>query len=385
MNLISCPFCNALYPPEAVDAAALRPTCPKCGELLPPSTAALAKAPLPQSSQPPPTADRFPPEVRAANRRVLGTVLLIMLTSAAIGLAYALYTVDFRRGNDIKPFAVAPSGQFSSVAELPLLGYLPPDVEQIAGLKVAEMMALSEGKKLLTEGKWAPLLQRAETWTGQKIEDIEHILVAVQKTSTLPRVIVGVFTRRQLRPAELGQHLKLQVLPKHHAKPTFGMAIEPVGDMQIWYPDTRTVMAQFSLEPAPLDFPFPPKTPSENVSPALRDLLTQRLGKASLAWGFGTTPNIEWLSLMAWKEYAGQLPVDAESLRDVRAFTIGLEMNPKQEPRWVGHLQAVDADALKKLLVGLEMLQAPNLKVEMPPADAPEAERLWLSWQASRR
>src|SRR4051812_18592238 len=95
---VPCPYCNAPVPVPQPRPADGRVTCPRCEETVTvgdtgPGTPTAA----PHATSTEPTT---PP--RPTNRAVAGIVVAVMLGMAALGLAYALRTVDFRRANDSK-------------------------------------------------------------------------------------------------------------------------------------------------------------------------------------------------------------------------------------------------------------------------------------------
>src|SRR4051794_28428127 len=122
----SCPYCGASFAlPDAATAA--RVECPRCHEVFPNRAALRLDASADTSAvdlNHRPAARSAAP--RRSNRTVAVTVLGIMGTMAAIGLAFALWTVKDRRKHD-RPNAPEASTARTNLppTQLPAVGYLP--------------------------------------------------------------------------------------------------------------------------------------------------------------------------------------------------------------------------------------------------------------------
>src|SRR5262245_35385379 len=89
MSTTTCPFCNATVTRAGVP-------CPRCGELVPvKGEAAIAGATAYGAPAEPPI-----PPTGWTNRQIGLSVLGLMAFMAAVGLGYALKTVEWRRSHD---------------------------------------------------------------------------------------------------------------------------------------------------------------------------------------------------------------------------------------------------------------------------------------------
>src|SRR4051794_1898500 len=134
----TCPYCNATVPLTLPLPADRRVPCPRCGERVPvKGEDALAVAAvidrLPAAPEPP------APRPRRTNPPLALGLLALMVFMASIALAYPLKPVAFRRANDVKNREpeFAPPATDVPPADLPGVGYLPDDVQLIAGVRVA--------------------------------------------------------------------------------------------------------------------------------------------------------------------------------------------------------------------------------------------------------
>jgi len=150
MPTIACPYCNAPVPvPEPQPAG--RVSCPRCGEDVP-VRPALVNSDTGSQLIPTTSTESLPPSVaRPSNRTVARVILGVMALMAAITLAYALHTTAFRRSKDIAKNEPEPVTVTSSVppAEWATLGYLPDDVQAIAGLRLSAALETEGGRTIL--------------------------------------------------------------------------------------------------------------------------------------------------------------------------------------------------------------------------------------------
>src|SRR5262245_14532751 len=188
---LACPYCNAYVTIPAGTLAGQRVPCPRCGEafsyrlredgasaLAPPTSAAITTMPLGSTTVP--TTQR-----RWSNRAVAGVVVGVMVTMAAVGLWWALGTVNDRRARDRPDPA----------------GYLPADVDLVGVVYVRLTMENPAGRDFLRQLGLGPGagggLINLERWTSLKAEEIEQVVLGLKvKDYTFPpRLTLIVQTR----------------------------------------------------------------------------------------------------------------------------------------------------------------------------------------------
>jgi hypothetical protein len=126
--------CNAELPVDAT-------TCPRCGE------------------GGPVVVERPEDERRRPSNRQLGLIVLAsMATMAAIGLVFALMTTEQRRANDNKNVETSrPPGPINvAPTELAGLGFIPGDVDALAGVDLDRMRESDSGRELLRRVELLP-------------------------------------------------------------------------------------------------------------------------------------------------------------------------------------------------------------------------------------
>jgi hypothetical protein len=207
---------------------------------------------------------------RPTNRAVAGLVIAVMLGMAALGLAFALQTVGIRRANDSK-HEVPPDKVEVSVPTVPAawpgLGYLPDDVQAIAGVRVDDALRSPAGKTLLARLK----LSDDKTILGVHPENVDELIIGAGLRTLPPRVTAIVHGRvAAAKPSE-------RTL-EQHGKTLERLKLWPNGpEAAIWRPERRTLIAAL----LPEDFDHVPATPRMAVP--LSDLM-ERLDPNALAW-----------------------------------------------------------------------------------------------------
>ena len=340
---LACPYCNALVPVADAAAVGRRIPCPRCGEAFtlrqPPPAPSPDLQSAPVAGLPAVAAANLDWERRlrsGRNNRILaGAVLGVMGVMAAVGLAYALYTVTDRRAHDT---ALPPPPRRSPLADLPApapvvtppaalaaLRWLPADCTLIAGVQLTEMRQTDEGRDLLNHlfriGKWEINADLLERWTGLKAREIDHLVVGVQAEDGVPPPAVLVV--RTVRPYDadaVKTALDAEPSPNgaggkalYQGKPRDG-GFRPV----VWFADERTLVIALtarSLEAVP-------DRPAEGLQrlPAeVRDLLENRLLPGGPAWVVGHSAD--------WRRTGAALLLekDAEMLGHVRDFAFQMQ------------------------------------------------------------
>jgi hypothetical protein len=208
---------------------------------------------------------------RPTNRAIAGLVIAVMLGMAALGLRFALQTVAFRRAQDSK-HEVAPGKVEESrpmrPAEWPGLGFLPDDVQAIAGIRVADALQSAAGKALLAHFNLAD----AKPILGIVPKDIDHLTVGA-KLRTLPPRVTAII-HGTVGSAKLSSHN----MQKRNDKMLEHGWLRPDGlRVETWRADGKTMVVAL----LPEDFDHVPETPRSAVP--LSDFM-ERLDPAALAW-----------------------------------------------------------------------------------------------------
>ena len=297
----TCPYCNAFVPVDPAAKAGQRVPCPRCGEaftLRQPTVGTNGVQVMPSVLTAPSAVDfdmhrRL--QVGTRKRITAAAVLGVMGLMAAIGLAYALYTVHDRRVHDtamppphhrspLQDLAM-PTPAVTPPAALEALRWLPPDVTVVAGVQVAELRQTDAGRDLMNHlfrvGKVEINADLLERWTGLRPEEIDHIVLGVKADEGIPPSAVLVV--RTVRPynaeavhSALGAEPAPAVSGKtlYQCKPGDG-GLRPF----LWCADERTLV--FSLFEKPLEaVPDKPSAGLERLPADVRMLLEERLDSA---------------------------------------------------------------------------------------------------------
>ena len=373
---ISCPFCNATFPPEELWSPGPKTVCPRCGEPYPGHL--LASLELPSSPHP----VAKPRTVGWTNRKVGLAVVSAMALMAALGLALALSTVDWRRKNDYrtKRDAVPPAG-VRAPGDLAGLGYLPPEVNVAMAIQVAELYKDAGGGTLLEAPRPALLdllLGAVEKWTKLKAADVDHIVVGTEIKDKLPQLTLVVETRRSHDPATLAKALYPLVPEQERGKPLYRFALQP-GEGMLWCPQPQILVLLFRLDGLKRQdleaIPLYPRQGSEAPPRALQALLAPpaRVSKNSLIWLAGRLEKPELVKELLNFVYLP--PADVRFLTNLSGF--GVSLFSQDGLVMVGHFQFTDKQAAERALKQLEEVRLDNLKSTV----AVDPQGQWITWQ----
>jgi hypothetical protein len=402
---LTCPYCNALVPLADAAAAGRRVPCPRCGEAFtlngpPPGPSPDIRQASPRdeaggslTAAPNLDVDR---RLRAgrSNRIVAACVLGVMGLMAAVGLAYALYTVGDRRAHDTampppprrSPLAelVAPNPPAPAVtpaaaarpADLEAVRWLPKDTTVIAGVQVAEMRQSEAGRNLMNHlfhiGKIqidADLLAR---WTGLKLEEIDHVVVGIKTDDPVPpRTVVVVQTVRPYDAAAVKEALAAEPIADAAGKALFRGKPRDGGLRPfLWFADERTLVVGL-MEKHLEAVPDRPGADLERLSPEVRTLLEERLESGGPAWVVGYSAD--------WRRTAAGLLLGPapEKGADLAGHIRGLAAQLEAGIRMTAAVQCDDADAAKALEAKLIAARGPGHDGGMKTA----LEGQWLTVQ----
>jgi hypothetical protein len=358
---LSCPYCNSTIPATDSLKPGQRVYCPRCHELvLVPSEASEVGSGKPKGfagetswAGQAEEVERFTP--RRSNASLAGTILGVMISMAAIGLAFAWYTTDQRRKHD-HPDATAAAGLQRVVAirpdRLPALAYMPSDVGLLAGIRVAELMADEAGRDLLVQLRTHPFfrLGELEQRTGLKLEDIDHVVIGVKIEPSLPPpVVLAVRTREPYDAENVRAALKAR-----STEPRGGRALGrfPIGDNAfsavLWCADERTLVMSTQAQELSAA-PFSPSTDENSYAsrfaPALKKYLQSDMIEGTQAWIVGTTEKLQkTLDVLPLIQIPGEV---RKNLAMITSLAAWIQLDEKIT--WHAAIDCVDANAAVSL------------------------------------
>ncbi len=345
MARISCPNCSESFPNRWVSDVG------NTGSGLPES-----KSALPASTTQP-----------WSNRAVGLTILGIMLVSAGVGLAYALWSLPNRQGRHGKlpPHLVKP--KLHTPATLPALGYLPRDCNVVVGVHVAELTHHKRGQEIIAGLR--PLLERIKGWTGFDAKSIDHLAIGTRLSKSNLGTLTIVIQTRSPYEFELLQdkHSSFDML-KHNDRPLFRLKRELAVDGFLWCADPGTVVLVLrvdGVQRSDMDtVPAKPRSGSDRSPPAVADVIdSSRLSQRSLAWCVGRVPELTQLLPLGLLERAlgpivsrAKTIVVGVSIPENTPLTVEAAIEPKTY---------LDADKIERMLLTRE---SDKLKVIGPPS-----------------
>jgi hypothetical protein len=393
MSESHCPFCNGVLPPLATRPASEKRPCPRCGEPI-----AAARWPIDaaaaafKAGEPPLPAA---PNTRAANRTTGLMMLGIMVSMAFIGLGYMLWTTQIRRARDPKKVEKLEPISARRPLELSGLGYLPRDCQVIAGLHIVEMLNDKQGQALLAAPR--PFLldlcaKQITRTTGLKLEDLDHIVLAVVLDAPKANAIdpVAIFPMQLAMIVKTRPKVSLEKIadarPRrstlHQDRPLYEFSLEPLGEAMLWCVEDQTLIYVARLDAPKLEhlraLSATPRKIDEAAPAVLAKAMQERLPTHPYVWAVGRVDQ-----LGAAKEFLPFLALGAKAdlgpLKELQTFAVSLE--PVEGLTLKGDFQlpsAKSAAAFKKLLERAQIDGAKSQKVEAAPPDEPEQ---WVTWQ----
>jgi hypothetical protein len=397
-DTIHCPYCNASLPSSPEAAAPPRITCPSCGDSF-----SNKQATAHQTHAATPTTLPQPTEAPLTNAGIARILLILMGIMAICGLTFALYTVGFRRSNDIT--GVQPpgglhayTGEPTAPAKLPALGLLPAGSDIVAGIHVRDLLHTAEGKAgwdALKSGKTNDPLAKLEQWTGLKPEDIDHVVAGVYFKDLGPETYLIVRTLKpysQKKISEVAKHTKPASFDN---RPVYISQANFFANRLFWCKDDTTLVIYFrllgiaSVEEDLKAIPKQPKTGATALPPSLRDCVENRLDPGTVLWTVGETPKLnaaaDLLSNITlrgeYKELLQQpLQESAEFRQKVQVFSVGLR--PQNGIMVTGNFQGKDLEAARFLTQKFTD-SIPGAKVIGPDEDADEENpgQRWVTVQ----
>ncbi len=398
---LNCPYCNAQFLPEQATMTPRGPGCPRCLEPLALETSFTTSPGSPEASSP--ATQPLP------SNKFLGLIVLaVMIAFGLLGLGYALWTTPDRRANDFK-IPKLPPRELRTPTELLGLGYLSAHCNLIAGMQFIEIEDDPQARKLLAKPYPFYLdlaLVHLEAWTGAKLEELDHIVIGANTELRSPALTVVVAGRKHFNAADLAK-LHGDKIGDLHGRPVFAFdplesvkAIGPVSQAtgiegRAWCPDPQILVLAFRLNRSrgdnpktpPLlidDLPFPPRAADDGLPAEIRDVLTQRIDRHSLAWVAGNDM-VSPIMLGLLQRKLTQESTDF--LGQVKTFgmTLQSEQGPDDRFRVSGQLSGPDQAVTRSLVEFLRQRQInePGLIIAEPPGDAHGPEACWIGVQQS--
>lgn len=265
----TCPYCNASVPRG-------RGPCPRCGELVPAKgDGAPASAPVNAAPAEPPARTGW------TNRQIGLAVLGLMVFMAAIGLGYALKTVEFRRSHD-KPEEERAPASVVHPADLPGVGYLPDDVQVIAGVRVSALRSSEPARTALTALGVA--IDDAGRVLGVPADDVDHVIVGASVKALPPRLNVVLRARRPINADAVRTALRAGRGNEHNGRMLYEVKLRPKGpDGLLWFADDRTIVGGLVREHFD-KLPDPPNPYIGRFPGPLPAIFRDRVDARALAW-----------------------------------------------------------------------------------------------------
>jgi hypothetical protein len=261
-------------------------------------------------------------------------VVVNMVTVALLALGGALATQGFRRHIDAGlparpkrspvmeeavPTTVAP-------AHLAALAYLPPKLDLLAGVHVAELLDDPTGAKLLndpfnfgtTEVRLADLAGKI----GLTVRELDHVVVGMRSDEPLSAVFV-FRTRQPYDALKVRQALNARSSPGNTGDRTFYQVTVPGLNLTelLWCADEQTFLIALAHESLEKALP-PGKNSPSPLDDETAALLNTRIGPVAQLWAVGHVA--DWSKSLAGL-LIGRTPGEWPALlASVRAFAVGL-------------------------------------------------------------
>jgi hypothetical protein len=315
--------------------------CPRCGEAF-----AITHLPLDDPFPIPSPEAAYSAEYRKPirrNRLVGGLVMGGMLLMAAIGLAYALATVQMRRDHDRalprqhrKPWLLNDGSTDAEPNVRPEalagLGYLPATTGFVVGLQVEDLLSSPAGKSLRSRswnvGNTEVSLGTLPQWIGLAIDDIEYVVVGVRDPDAhdvIPKVHVVIRTRRsdganRIRVGMKATSGKEEKTPEGGKRTLYDAKIGAL-PARVWAADERTVVLGVNSDLK--EVPGKPAPGIDHLPTEVREAIEKRLAAGVPFWAVGHSANWKDTWLPALLGPAKDLPL-AGQIEQVRTFALGL-------------------------------------------------------------
>jgi hypothetical protein len=224
---------------------------------------------------------RQPDDVRLRTWRLgLGGVLAVL----AVVLPFILQTRPAPQAPEVAPVRAVPAG------ELEALGYLPADVDAVAGVHVAEAMQSDAGRALakLTIGQTDLAIEPLADWLGVRPDEIDHIVAGLRQTE----IYVVVRTRKTYDHQRVTSYKKFEVREDHAATqslPLYQCDVRAFGkltlDAKFLCADSRTLLLFLNVNTDKIaHMTIPAPSGSDHLQGPLRELLHEETAADNQLW-----------------------------------------------------------------------------------------------------
>jgi hypothetical protein len=208
-------------------------------------------------------------------------ILALMLFMAAIGLGYALKTVRWRRSHD-KPEEERAPVSVVHPADLAGVGYLPDDVQVIAGVRVSAARTSEPARTVLTALGFS--MDDGGLVLGVPADDVDHLIVATSLKALPPRLTLVLRARRAINGETVRTALHAGRGIEHNGKTLYETKLGAKGpDGLVWFADDRTIVAGLVQENFD-KLPHPPNPYIGRFPGSLPSILRDRVDARALAW-----------------------------------------------------------------------------------------------------
>ena len=204
-------------------------------------------------------------------------------------------------------------------AEWPGIGYLPDDVQAIAGVRVAAALESAAGRAMLAAFGVSDV--SSAKVLGLKLTAIDHFVIGANVRALPPRLIAAVYTRGRLQDLRSREAAGRSI--EHHGIALLRGKLWANGpEGMTWQADDHMLIAA----QLPEDFDHVPAQPQPGVDrfhAPLPDLLTDRLDPAAIAWlVLAADDKTATIGLAA--SMLPLPPTDRDALSKLQAFAMSL-------------------------------------------------------------
>ncbi len=210
----------------------------------------------------------------------LGGILVLL---AAV-LPFLLQTRPAPQAPEVAPVRSVPAG------ELEGLGYLPTDVDAVAGVHVAEAMKSEAGRALakLAIGQTDLAVDTLADWLGVRPDEIDHIVAGLRQTE----VYIVVRTRKPYDRQRVTSYKKFEVREDPAASASLQLyqcEMKVFGkvtlDAKFLCADARTLLVFLNVETKKIArITIPAPSGSDHLPAQLRDLLHEETATDKQLW-----------------------------------------------------------------------------------------------------
>jgi hypothetical protein len=322
-----------------------------------------------------------------------------MAIMAAAALLFAWSTIQDRRKHDHLQTG-RTEGMMRSIVlapiQLPALGFVPNQSTVIAGLQVAEALAQPSGREMLDAlfGRDAESgSSNLERWTGLSLDEIDHLVLAMDTRRFLPPSVLIVETRNPYDWEQLRRSLKASRSTTRGSRALFQFKLgdSPL-DACLWPANDRCLVLSLAAED--LDaVPASPNFEAKRFPAAVEMLLKERIPAGTQLWGIAHGVDMDlWLNSPLLPPLPPQLAAVLTLLETVgfwlqwdQDLTWNLDLGcgeAQQVSQLAAHLHDMGFEKNKRLKLFESRPSAERLANEISSSLTEEKSGNWLRFQA---